>query len=137
MIQNIPVEEDNDLTPDEAAISALKPKLVGDIQLKPFSLMRQVVALDIIGKGGGYYYNAILTVWVCTLEPSEVLAAQEDREHARIKAFEWAESLGVNVSKMNPITKAYDKLNQELVTITRVSFKDNGTEPKNDGGQPE
>jgi hypothetical protein len=129
-------EEDIEMTSDEVLISALTPKQVGDLKLEPFSLMRQVIALDLCRRSSSVFFNAIMTVWVCTLKPSEALAAHEDIPAAQLRAFEWAEAQGYSMTNYEPILEFYKRLNRELSTTTQVGVRggSDGETPKNDGG---
>lgn len=126
------------LTTDEAIASALTIKNFADLELKPFSLMRQVVALELFGPRSGHYFNAIMTVWLCTLEPAEVLKARANVEKAQSQAFAWAEKYGMSIVNLEPVLKLYDQLDKELAASTRVISKDGDKEvsSKNDGGRP-
>jgi hypothetical protein len=130
------IEEDIEMTTDEALISALTPKQVGEITLEPFSLMRQVIALDLCRRSSSVFFNAIMTVWVCTLKPAEALAAHEDIPAAQLRAFEWAEAQGYSMTNYEPILEFYKRLNRELSTATQVGVRggSDGDAPKNDGG---
>jgi hypothetical protein len=130
------IEEDIEMTTDKALISALTPKEVGGFELEPFSLMRQVIALDLCRRSSSVFFNAIMTVWVCTLKPSEALAAHEDIAAAQLRAFEWAEAQGYSMTNYEPILEFYKRLNRELSTTTQVSVRggSDGETPKNDGG---
>jgi hypothetical protein len=129
-------EEDIEMTTEQALISALTPKQVGEITLEPFSLMRQVIALDLCRRSSSVFFNAIMTVWVCTLKPSEALAAHEDIAAAQLRAFEWAEAQGYSMTNYEPILEFYKRLNRELSTTTQVGIRggNDGDAPKNDGG---
>jgi hypothetical protein len=129
-------EEDIEMTTDEALISALTPKQVGEITLEPFSLLRQVIALDLCRRSSSVFFNAIMTVWVCTLKPLEALAAHEDIAAAQLRAFEWAEAQGYSMANYEPILEFYKRLNRELSTTTQVGVRggSDGETPKNDGG---
>jgi hypothetical protein len=129
-------EEDIEMTTEQALISALTPKQVGEITLEPFSLLRQVIALDLCRRSSSVFFNAIMTVWVCTLKPSEALAAHEDIAAAQLRAFEWAEAQGYSMTNYEPILEFYRRLNRELRPGTRVQVRGSGDgeTPKNDGG---
>ena len=129
--------EDLDLlTTDEAVVSAMTPKSFADIELKPFSLMRQVVALELFGPSSGHYFNAIMTVWICTLEPKEILEARKDPEQAQSAALAWAEQRGISIVNIDPILDLYTQLNKELEVTAKVQLKDRSAVPKNAGGLP-
>jgi hypothetical protein len=130
------IDEELDMTTDQALISALTPKQVGELELEPFSLMRQVIALDLCRRSSSVFFNAIMTVWVCTLKPAEALAAHEDIPAAQLRAFEWAEAQGYSMTNYEPILEFYKRLNRELSTATQVGVRgeSDGETPKNDGG---
>jgi hypothetical protein len=132
------LEEEIDMTTDEALISALTPKAIGELELKSFSLMRQVISIDLCRTSSSHFFNAIMTVWVCTLEPAEALKAHEDIPAAQLRAFEWAEALGYSIEHYKPLLDAYKRLNDELVASAkaRVRGGQDGDAPKNVGGQP-
>src|SRR4029077_15442307 len=129
-------DEELDMTSDQALISALTPKQVGDLKLEPFSLLRQVIALDLCRRSSSVFFNAIMTVWVCTLKPSEALAAHEDISAAQLRAFEWAEAQGYSMTNYEPILEFYKRLNRELSAgaQVRVTGGSDGQAPKNVGG---
>jgi hypothetical protein len=130
------IEEDIEMTTDEALISALTPKQVGEITLEPFSLLRQVIALDLCRKSSSVFFNAIMTVWVCTLKPAEALAVHEDISAAQLRAFEWAEAQGYSMTNYEPVLNFYRQLNREFSAGTQVRVRGlgDGEAPKNDGG---
>jgi hypothetical protein len=132
------VEPDIEMSTDEALVSALTPKQVGDIELQPFSLLRQVISIDLCRTSSGHFFNAIMTVWVCTLEPVEALKAHEDIPAAQLRAFEWAEAQGYSIEHYQPLLDAYKRLNDELATSTKARARggQDGDAPKNVGGQP-
>jgi hypothetical protein len=129
-------DEELDMTSDQALISALTPKRAGEIELEPFSLMRQVIAVDLCRRSTSVFFNAIMTVWVCTLKPSEALAAHEDIAAAQLRAFEWAEAQGYSMTNYEPILEFYKRLNLELSAVAqvRVGGDSDGESPKKDGG---
>jgi hypothetical protein len=129
------IDEELDMTTDEALISALTPKQVGELELEPFSLMRQVIAVDLCRRSSSVFFNAIMTVWVCTLKPAEALAAHEDIPAAQLRAFEWAEAQGYSMTNYEPILEFYKRLNRELSAGAQVRITgSDGETPKNDGG---
>jgi hypothetical protein len=130
-----------DLTTDEALLSSLAEHNLEEIKLEPFSLLRQAVSTDLCGKDPGSFFNMVLTVWVCTLSPKEVISAYEDMTQARIKAFEWAEKRGYSLLNFKPLVDARDRINREFAAATRAHVKPsadtgNGEEIPNAGGQP-
>ena|SRR5258708_2131840 len=129
--------EEIDMTTDEALISALTPKQVGDIELEPFSLLRQVIAIDLCRSSSSNFFNAVMTVWICTLSPLEALKAHEDVARAQQSAFAWAEAQGYSIVNYKPLLDAYKRLNDELAASTKVRVRggQDGNAPKNVGGQ--
>jgi len=132
------VEQDIEMSTDEALISALTPKLVGDIELQPFSLARQAVAMALCQGQEAYFLNIVVTVWVCTLEPQEALKSLADITGAQMRACEWAEALGYSILHYEPIRNAYKRINDELAASTKARLRggQDGDAPKNVGGQP-
>jgi hypothetical protein len=127
-----------EMSTDEALISALSPKRLGEIELQPFSLLRQVISIDLCGSSTSHFFNAIMTVWVCTLQPQEALKAHQDIAGAQVQAFEWAEAHGYSISNYEGLLDAYARLNKELVASTKARTKEgaDGDAPKNAGGRP-
>jgi hypothetical protein len=132
------VEQDIEMSTDEALVSALTPKQVGDIELQPFSLLRQVIAIDLCRSSSSNFFNAVMTVWVCTLRPLDALKAHEDVAQAQLSAFEWAEAQGYSITHYKPLLDAYKRLNDELAASTKARSRggQDGDAPKNVGGQP-
>jgi|SRR5215469_6565004 len=127
-----------DLDTDEALLSAISEHSLEEIKLEPFSLLRQAIATDLCDAGSGGFFNAVMTVWVCTLSDKEALKAHADAEGAKIRAFKWAEERGYNLMKCDPLIQAYKRLNDEWAAIANVRLKpgQNGDEPDpNAGGQ--
>src|SRR5258708_21188385 len=130
--------EEIDMTTEQALVSALTPKQVGDIELQPFSLLRQVIAIDLCRSSSSNFFNAVMTVWVCTLKPLEALKVHEDVAQAQLRAFEWAEAQGYSIVNYQPLLDAYKRLNNELSASTkaRAPGAQLANSPKNVGGQP-
>jgi hypothetical protein len=130
------LEEEIDMTTDEALISALTPKQVGDIELQPFSLMRQVISTRLC-RLDDRFFNSVVTVWVCTLSDTEALERTEDASQARLAAFEWAQAQGYSLLNYKPLLDLYTRLNRELEASTRARLRsENGDAPKNVGEPP-
>ena len=115
-----------DLTTDESLISSISEHPLEEIKLLPFSLLRQAIATDLCDTGGGYFFNAIMTVWVCTLGEREALRAHSNLEEAKIKAFKWAEDRGYMIGNCDPLLEAYKRLNNEWASIVKVHPKSEG-----------
>ena len=134
------MSNDLDLTTDEALISSISEHTVEEVKLQPFSLLRQAIATDLCDSGGGSFFNAVMTVWVCTLSPEEALKAHSDIPKAKLKAFEWAENQGYSLWNYKPLIDAYSKLNKEWASVAKAHVKssndgDSSLDP-NAGGQP-
>jgi hypothetical protein len=135
------MSDDLDLSTDEALISSISEHQLEELKLQPFSLLRQTIATDLCDFGGGSFFNAIITVWVCTLSPKEALKAHADMETAKLKAFEWAESRGYSMTNWDSLLQAYKRLNDEWASVSGVREKpgENGdgeeTSDPNAGGQ--
>src|SRR5258705_10804452 len=111
-------DEEIEMTTEEVLVSALTPKQVGYIELQPFSLLRQVIAIDLCRSSSSNFFNAVITVWVCTLKPLEALKVHEDVAQTQLGAFEWAEAQGYSIDNYKPRLDAYKRLNDELGTST-------------------
>src|SRR5262245_8594269 len=110
----MPDIETLDLTTDDALLSSLAEHELEELKLEPFSLLRQVIATDLCDRTSGSFFNAVMTVWVCTLSQKEALRAHADMEAAKIKAFEWAEARGYSLYNYKPLTEAYGRLEKEF-----------------------
>jgi|SRR4029077_9035741 len=130
-------DEAIDMSTDAALISALTSKQVGEIELKPLSLMRHATSFDLFPPSCGGFFRAVITVWLCTLEPKEVLKTYEDIPSAQQRAFEWAEGRGYSILNWQPLFNVYERLYKELAASTGARVRGgDGNSPKNDGGQP-
>jgi hypothetical protein len=129
-----------DLTTDEALLSSLAEHELEELKLEPFSLLRQTIATDLCDRTPGSFFNAVITVWVCTLSPKEALKAHADMDTARIQAFEWAEARGYSLFNYQPLIEAYGRLEKEFAASARAHVKQeasgNGEADPNAGGQP-
>jgi len=131
--------ENLEMDTDEAVISALTPKQLEDgLELEPFSVVRQAVAMNLCGPGGANFFNIVMTVWPCTLSELEVLRANKDIEGSQLAASKWAESRGYSLANLEPLLEVYRRLNRELDAAFRAYVRTNGEgdAPKNAGGQP-
>src|SRR5215471_5633365 len=128
-----------DLTTDEALLSSLAEHELEELKLEPFSLLRQTIAVDLCDRIGGGFFNRLMTVWVCTLNPKEALRAHADAEEAKLKAFAWAEERGYSLFNAKPLDQAYDRLEKEYAASARAHIKEtsgtNGEPNPNGGGQ--
>jgi hypothetical protein len=126
-----------DLTTDEALLESISEHHVEDLKLEPFSLLRQIISADLCDQGSGTLFNAVMTVWVCTLSPKEALAAHANLEKSKLDAFDWAEKRGYSLWNWKPIVKAYGQLNKEWIASTKANIESNdGEVVPNVGGQP-
>jgi hypothetical protein len=121
---------------EDAALSALTPKELGEVKLFAYSLMRQAIAIDLCGPQGVSFFNAVITVWVCTLSPRDALAAHDDPVTAQQAAFDWATAQGYSFENFMPVLDLYRKLQLEITASTNARSKSGEEPPKNDGGQP-
>lgn len=123
-------------TTDEAFLSAMTPKRLGNIELQPYTLFRQLVALEITGKESSPILDAVVNVWACTVEEIELAKSRRDKDAAIVDAFNWAHNAGYRLGNMKPLIDVFNEINAELATSMRVlsDGKDNG-ESKNDGGR--
>jgi hypothetical protein len=129
------LQEEIDST-DTAFVSAMTTKTFDGIELQPYSLMRQMVALEITGLETTGTFEAVVHIWVCTLEPRQVMETMNDKVQAKLDAFAWAEAHGVTINNLRPLLEIYKRLNDEIRQSTRARVKDEGSESKNDGRLP-
>jgi hypothetical protein len=129
-----------DMTTDDALLESLSEHKIEDLKLQPFSLVRQAVATSLCDLGSSTLFNAIMTVWVCTLSPEEALEAHSELTRAKIRAFEWAESRGYSLWNWKPLIDMYNRLNRESAAASKARIQQdqlNGQdEIPNAGGQP-
>src|ERR1700746_947826 len=128
-----------DLTTDDALLSSLAAHELEELKLEPFSLLRQAIATDLCDRQGSAFFNAVITVWVCTLSPKEALKAHQDFTEAKLKAFEWAEGRGYSLHNYQPLIDAYTRLDQEFRASSGAQVKASGNDGEidpNAGGQP-
>lgn len=125
---------------DEAFASAITPKRFGDVVLEPYSLMRQMVAVEICGEDAHAVTQVIVHMWICTQKPDEVKSARKNRGRALEQAFEWAEAHGVRhlgTPAMDELIELYRQINDELRASTQLMpAAGNGDGQKKDGGRP-
>jgi hypothetical protein len=125
-------------TTDDAFLSASTPKHLDGIQLKPLSLMRQTIGMELSGPESSAYFDAIVKIWLCTMDDRKCLATRVDRDAARAEAFEWAESRGFTLRNYKPVLDIYKKLNDEIdAARVRHETPDGDEQPKNSGGLQE
>jgi hypothetical protein len=122
-------------TTDEAFLSASTPKYLEGIPLKPLSLMRQTIGMELSGVESSAFFDAIIKIWLCTLDDKKCLAARADRDQARLQAFEWAEARGFTLRNYKPVLDLYRQLNAEIEASTEARPEtQDGDQPKNSGG---
>lgn len=132
------IEDELIETPDGAFMSAIVPNRVGELELHPFSLMRQAVAisLGVTDKSEDGFFDAVLMVWLCTLDEDQVLAAKRNKDKAIKDAFAWAQSRGYSMANCRPLLVIYTKIAAEIRKSVDAVLSTNGTPEKNSGGQP-
>jgi hypothetical protein len=123
---------------DEAFVSTLSPKQFNGVTLKAFSLMRQTVSMELCGPDSSAFFEAVIRVWVCTLEPEQVLEERENRRQAQLRAFAWAEAQGVSMQNWQPLLNLYRRLTAEIDVSSQVrpETEEPADERKNSGGPP-
>lgn len=130
---------EEEMTTDEALIESLSEHRLEELKLEPFSLLRQSVASDLCGPESGTFFNAIMTVWICTLNPDDALEAHQDLKASRKRAFEWGESRGYSLWNWRPLVEMYNRINREWASSAKGKVKqdelDQSEEVPNDGGQ--
>jgi hypothetical protein len=136
----MPDTETLDLTTDEALLSSISEHRLEELKLEPYSLARQAVAAGLIGSSKTGLYNAVMTVWTCTLTEKEALEAHEDLPRSRLRAFRWGESRGYSMVNWKPIIDMYVRILDEISAATQAHVQPissvNGDERPNAGGQP-
>jgi hypothetical protein len=133
--------EEQELTTDEALLESISEHKIDDLKLEPFSLLRQSIAADLCDYGGGSMFNAVVTVWVCTLSPTEALEAHTNIPKAKERAFKWAEERGYSLWNWKPIIEMYNRINSEWSASNKARIKQDELDKQepvpNDGGQLE
>ena len=130
------IEEEIETT-DDAFLSAVTPKEINGITLKPFSLMRQSISTEITGLDTETaFFEAVIRVWLCTLEPMECIKAKRNRDQAVIDAFAWAESQGISPQNGKPLMDLYRRINDEIRQSTNAVSENDSDPSPNAGGQP-
>ena len=126
-------------TSDGAFLSASVPNRLKGIELYPFALMRQSVALALgldKTEDGDHFWNAIIMIWLCTQDEDDCIWAKQNKKAAIKKAFAWGDSEGYSLANFEPVLQIYTKINQEIRRSTDAVLSGNGTQEKNFGGQP-
>jgi hypothetical protein len=122
---------------DQAFLSAVTPKEINGITLKPFSLMRQSISTEISGLDTETaFFEAVIRVWLCTLEPIDCIKAKRNRDQAVIDAFAWAEAQGISPQNGKPLMDLYKRINDEIRQSTNAVSENEGDRSPNAGGQP-
>jgi hypothetical protein len=124
---------------DDAFLSAVSPKEINGITLEPFSLMRQSISTEITGLDTETaFFDAVIRVWLCTLNPMDCIKAKRNRDQAVIDAFAWAEKQGITPQNAKVLMDLYKRINDENRQSTNaVSEAEETTPSPNAGGQPE
>jgi hypothetical protein len=121
-------------TTDEAFMSAITPKEINGIKLQPYSLMRQVIAMELTGIDSSPFFNAVVRSWVCTLTDEQAIQARADRTKATVEAFAWAEAQGFSFANYQPLLDVYEKLNTEIEHSSNAVDPEQRDDEKNSGG---
>jgi hypothetical protein len=123
---------------DDAFMSAIEPKEINGITLKPFSLMRQSISTEISGLDTETaFFEAVIRVWLCTLEPMDCIKAKRNRDQSVIDAFAWAEAQGITPQNGKPLMDLYKRINAELEQSTNAVPDNEGDPSPNAGRQPD
>jgi hypothetical protein len=122
---------------NDALASAVTPKDLNGLELKPFSLMRETAAIEIVGSPAIEFRDAVIRIWLCTLEPKEVSRAMRDRIQADVDAFEWAEKHGVSWKDPKPIMDLYHRINGEITQSANAVPEKKGDPPPPNAGGPQ
>jgi hypothetical protein len=124
---------------DEAFTRALTPKSFAGFEFEPYSLARQLYAIEICGEDAGWQTSVIVHMWICTQSEDQVYAARKNRKQALKDAMAWAEKCGIrrtNSKQMDELIKVFNETMLEISESTQLMpSDDNGNEPKNDGRQ--
>jgi hypothetical protein len=124
-------------TPNQAFASAITPKTLGDIELRPFSLLRKNVAyqLGITGEPENLFFDAVIVAWLMSMTDPEVAGALKDKKKAIVDAFAWAEKRGLDKDNYKPLVSLLVRIMAELDRSTDIEA--NGDQDsKNAGGPP-
>jgi hypothetical protein len=124
---------------DDAFINALTPKTFAGFTFEPYSLARQLYAIEICGQDPSWMTTVIVHMWICTQNEDQIYAARNNRKQALKDALAWAEECGVrrtNSKQMDELIRVFNATMLEINESTQLMPEDNGNEPKNDGGQP-
>jgi hypothetical protein len=126
-------------TTDEAFLSAVVPNRIEDLELKPYGIMRQTVAMSLGVRNTDpvdAFFESVIMVWLCTLNEEQVLEAQSNKLKAKKEAFEWADKRGYSFTNFQPLLDFYKKtLDQMIHSSNAVLAGDNGEPEKNSGEQ--
>jgi hypothetical protein len=138
-ITDVSINEPEDLihTTDEAFMSAMTPKELNGIKLEAFSLMRQVIAMEITTVESSPFFNAVVRTWICTLTPDEVMEARRDKTQAVVDAFAWAEAQGFSFNNYQPLIDLYNTINREIEKSSSAVDREQQEPAKNSGGPQE
>jgi hypothetical protein len=128
----------DEMTTDEAFLSATTPKTLNGLKLEPFTLQRQLIARELNSSPTtSEYYDQVLTVWVCTLNEEQLMNSRIDMSKAAAEAFRWAQEQGCALGKPSPLRPVYDQIMAELNAATLARAKDTPEEPAKNDGKPQ
>jgi hypothetical protein len=102
-------------------------------------MMRQAIVYELCRESIGQppsFFNAVMTVWVCTLNELDTLRVRRNIEGSQIAAFRWAESCGYSFLDCDPIWKAYGKLMRELTASLSARVRGGVNGEKKTTGEP-
>src|SRR5215470_6568534 len=103
-------------TSDGAFLSASSPNRLKEVELYPFSLMRQSAALALgldKTEDGDHFWNAIIMIWLCTQDEDDCIWAKQNKKAAIKKAFAWGDSEGYSLINFEPVLQIHIKINSE------------------------
>ncbi len=116
---------------DRALLSALTPKKINGIELRPYNYVRQQasVMMGLRWRPAARMHDAAIDVWLCTQDDLAVLALTESDEtlrKAKLDAFAWADAQGYTLLDCEELMELHNKITKEIVDSTRARVKQNG-----------
>jgi hypothetical protein len=125
-------------TANDAFDSAITPKELNGIELKPFSLLRKNVAyqLGITGEPENIFFDSVIIAWLMSQSDREVAQALRDKEKAIVAAFAWAEERGFHKDKNRTLIELLKRIMRELNKSTDIESNENGIDSGNVGRPP-
>jgi hypothetical protein len=131
------LEDEEIETPNQAFASAITPKTLGDIELRPFSLLRKNVAyqLGLSGEPENLFFDAVIVAWLMSRSDVDVAGALKDKKQAIVEAFAWAEEQGLDTENYKPLIALLRRIMAELNRSTDIEASED-PDSKNGGGPP-